>query len=416
MRRAWATPDPLLFLLCGMATVFGTLMIFDAGYARSLAQGNGPIPREFTQQVLYLFVAIFLGWLVSRWRIDSFRRGAYALFAVSVVSLLAVEFVGVTMNGAKRWLDIGFVVQPAEFAKIAVILFLAAVLASRRPLPRPARPPRDWAEFLDKVALPRLVSGWPFYLAFATAYLIEREPDLGTAAVVVFVTMSMMVFGGVSWRAILALLVIGGFGTIAVIKSQPYRMERIVNHAQRWQPDHVDDTGYQTTQSETAMASGGWTGVGIGAGRAKHMLPAATTDFILATIGEEFGLIGSLGVLGLLGAIAWRLAILALRAQTRFAMLVLAGTASWIAIQTCTNVVMANGLLPAIGIPLPFISSGGSSLLALWIAIGLCQSAADDRPRRTRDETDPEGAVEPLRGRVGTRKPAPREREPVFAE
>lgn len=416
MRRAWTTPDTTLFLLAGAATLFGALMIFDAGYARSLAQGNGPIPKEFTQQILYLFVAMFLGWLVSRWRIDSFRKGAYALFGVAVASLVAVELFGVTMNGAKRWLDIGIVVQPAEFAKIAVILFLAAFLAGRRPSKPPARPPRDWAEYLDRVAIPKIVSGWPFYLAFGVAYLIEREPDLGTAAVVVFVTMAMMVFGGVSWKSIVALLVVGGIGTVALVKSQPYRMDRIVNHAQRWEPDHVDDTGYQTTQSETAMASGGWAGVGIGAGRAKHMLPAATTDFILATIGEELGLIGSLAVLGLLGAIAWRLAILALRAQTRFAMLVLAGTSSWIAIQTCTNVMMANGLLPAIGIPLPFVSSGGSSLLALWIAIGLCQAAADDRPRRTQEEEEARAhAGRPLRGKVGPRT-ALREREPAYSE
>lgn len=415
MRRVWTTPDPVLFCLAAVATVFGALMIFDAGYARSLAQGNGPIPKEFSQQILYLFVAMFLGWFVSRWRIESFRKGAYGLFGLALLSLIAVEFVGVTMNGAKRWLDIGITVQPAEFAKVAVILFLAAALAARRPAKPLGRPVRDWAEFLDKVAIPRLVAGWPFYLAFLTAYLIEREPDLGTAAVVVFVTVAMMIFSGVSWKSIAALLVLGSIGTAVLVKSQPYRMDRIVNHAQRWEPDHVDDTGYQTTQSETAMASGGWTGVGIGAGRAKHMLPAATTDFIMATIGEEFGLVGSLAILGLLGAIAWRLAVLALRAQTRFAMLILAGTSSWITIQTCTNVMMANGLLPAIGIPLPFVSSGGSSLLALWIAIGLCQAAADDKPRSRHEEESLELPSRPVRGKLGARSTTP-EREHAYSE
>src|SRR5262249_2869093 len=111
-----------------------------------------------------------------------------------------------------------------------------------------------------------------------------------------------------------------------------------------------------------------------GAGRAKHVIPATTTDFIMATIGEEFGLLGSLVVIGLIATLVWRLFWLAQRANTKFAMLVLGGVGTWIAVQACTNVMMANGFLPAIGIPLPFISSGGSSLISLWLAMGLCQS------------------------------------------
>ena len=134
------------------------------------------------------------------------------------------------------------------------------------------------------------------------------------------------------------------------------------------------------------MASGGLFGVGIGNGRAKHILPATTTDFIMATIGEEVGLVGSLFVLSIIGAIVWRLKWLASRATDRFASLVLFGTAAWIGIQACVNVMMANGFLPAIGIPLPFISSGGSSLVALWMALGLCQSVLAPQPEPVVEE------------------------------
>lgn len=409
MRRAWTTPDPPLLILAGAATLFGALMIFDAGYARSLAQGNGPIPREFSQQLLFIAIAVFVGWLVSRWPIESYRRGAKLWFGLSVLSLLAVEFFGVSMNGAKRWLNLGVNVQPAEFAKVAVIVFLAAVLVHRKPWKAPTRALRDWADWMDHVAVPKLKRAAPFLLVFAAAYLIEREPDLGTAAIVIAITFAMMIYGRVTWTSILALTLIGGLAVAGMVKSQPYRMDRIVHHSERWKPDHVDDTGYQTTQSETAMASGGMSGVGIGAGRAKHMLPAATTDFIMATIGEELGLIGALGVLGLLAWITFRLAWLAWKVRDAFAKLILAGTATWIGVQTCTNVMMANGFLPAIGIPLPFISSGGSSLVALWLAIGLCQSAAAERKPR-REAEDEEDVRLPVRGQVGERV-AVRDRE-----
>ncbi|MBX7134984.1 MAG: FtsW/RodA/SpoVE family cell cycle protein [Fimbriimonadaceae bacterium] len=415
MRRAWTTPDLPLLILATATTLLGALMIFDAGYARSLAQGNGPIPREFSSQIFFSVIAMFLGWLVSRWSIDSFQKGAKWIFGLSCAGLVAVELFGKSMNGAKRWLDIGPIsIQPAEFAKVAAILFLAAVLVERKPWKAPKKPPRDWADWLDRVGYPKFKRGLPILLVLLSAYVVEREPDLGTAAVIVAIAFAMMVFGNVSWKSILALAVVGGVGIFAMIKAEPYRLDRIVNHAQRWQPDHVDDTGYQTTQSETAMASGGVTGVGIGAGRAKHMLPAATTDFILATIGEELGLIGSLGVLGLLGWITFRLVSLARKASSPFAQLVLAGTATWIGVQTCTNMMMANGLLPAIGIPLPFISSGGSSLLALWIGVGLCQSAAAGSPKKARKEGDEEPASTPLRGRVGEKTVAKQERETAY--
>lgn len=167
-------------------------------------------------------------------------------------------------------------------------------------------------------------------------------------------------------------------------------MDRILNHADRWSAENIEGIGYQTTQSEAAMASGGLMGVGLGEGRAKHKLPAPTTDFVMATVAEELGFVGSMVVLAIMGGLVWRLMVLSRSVEGQFGKLVLGGTASWIAVQSCTNMAMANGFAPPIGVPMPFVSAGGSSLLALWMAIGACQSVL---------RTSPEEAEEHASGR-----------------
>lgn len=412
MKRRWQIPDPVLFLLTFAATVVGALMIFDAGYVRSLAQGLGPIPKEFTSQTMYSVAALVMAYGCARIAIGHWRRWATPLFWVAFLALVAVEVFGKEMNGAKRWLDLGVLVQPAEFMKVGCVLFLAAVFAVRKPWVSPKKRPRDWADWMDRIGVPKLIRALPVLAVLAAVYLVEREPDLGTAAVIAAIAFFLIFLGGVSRVSLAILVLVTAFGLIAMVKQEPYRLDRILNHAQRWNPDHVDDVGYQTTQSEAAMANGGWTGVGIGAGRSKHMLPAATTDFILATTGEEFGILGVFFVLAILGGITFRLIQLGNRHRDKFGRLILYGTASWIGVQTCVNVMMANGYLPAIGIPLPFVSSGGSSLIALWIAIGICQSVVARTPASPR-VTPAEEPRSELTARGGRQAPIPEVRTPV---
>lgn len=227
-------------------------------------------------------------------------------------------------------------------------------------------------------------------LVLAVAIKIEREPDLGTASVVLMIMFGMFVLGGVSKKSLAMIAAAGVAGLAMLAVMQPYRLERITNHPHRWDKGNVDDIGDQTTYSESAMAAGFAVGVGPGAGAAKHVLPARMTDFIMATIGEEFGVIGSLCLIALMGAITWRLFTLGQeqlarshteedsqkKADHRFAYLVLSGLAVWIGVQSAVNVVMANGTAPPIGIPLPFFSAGGSSLIALWIAVALANRCA----------------------------------------
>jgi cell division protein FtsW len=368
-------PDPPLVLLALLATLAGLFFIFDAGYARSLGEDRGLLPSEFRTQLVFTLIAVLGGAACIFIKAEAWPKIGRGLFLVCLVLLCLVPRFGHEMNGAKRWIGFGPVsVQPAEFAKLAVVLYLAAVFHRRKPWPSGLKPRRDWAHWMDTVFVPKVGRILPAIWAFAAVWLTEKEPDLGTAAVIGVTAFFMFVLGRVSRLSLIVAVVVAFAGCCVMVKQEPYRWDRIKSHFHRWDPGNVDDTAYQTVQSELAIATGGWHGLGIGNGRAKEVIPAPTTDFIWATVGEEFGLAGSLAILAVIGGITWRLLHQARRVPSRFASLVLNGFASWIGIQTCVNIMMANGTLPAIGIPLPFISSGGSSLLALWCGIGVCQS------------------------------------------
>lgn len=400
MNRVLRLYDPTLFWLALTATVLGMLFVFDAGYPRSIAAGHGPIPREFLMQVVFLPIAVAASVICSGTRPDKWKKIAKTLWWISFGSLLLVFFpvIGVAMNGAHRWIKLGpIMIQPAEFVKMTCVLYLASVFADRKPWPTKIKF-RDNVEWADRVMMPKLARAMPAIVAFVAVGLIEKEPDMGTGAVVAFVAFCMLFLGGVSKKSLIAASVLALFGVFVMVKQEPYRLERITNHAHRWDSGTMDDTGYQTVQSELAMASGGIVGTGVGTGRAKHVEPAATTDFILATIGEEFGLFGVLVVIAVMCLLVIRLLALAAKAPTKFGSLILSGTAGWIGIQAAVNIMMANGTLPAIGIPLPFISSGGSSLIALWMAMGLCQSVIAP-------QTAEEGEVAPSSHRRWNRRP-----------
>lgn len=383
MFRALRLYDPTLFYLALAATALGLLFTFDAGYARSLKDGYGPIPREFKSQLMFLPVALIVGNIVARISPDKWKKWSRLLWVIAFISLILpmLPGIGAELNGAHRWIKLGpIMVQPAEFAKVAAIIYLGGAFAGRGAWPTKIKKQKDFAHWLDNVAIPKMMRCLPALWVLLAVYLIEKEPDLGTAAVVAATAFAMFFIGGISKKSLIWATVIAFLGVLFLVQQEPYRMERIYSHSTRWSAENVDAMGYQTVQSEMAMASGGLVGIGIGGGRAKHVLPAATTDFLLATVGEEFGLIGVLLSLGLLGALAMRLFLLAPTAPTPFGAMILCGVGAWITIQTCVNVMMANGFLPAIGIPLPFYSSGGSSLVALWVAIGLCQSVLTPVP------------------------------------
>ena len=366
--------DSALTLAALAATFFGLFAIWDSGYARAAVNGQ-LLPREFIYQAVIAVASVAAGLWLGKFDSKRVMRYATTGLVVSFVLLLMVELpvIGKEINGARRWIGFGpFTVQPAEFCKVTCIVFLASALSRRPEWIQPKT--KDWFQWMDRVFVPKLKRAWPLACVLAVTVLIELEPDLATATVIVLTTGVMLYLGRVSKKSLVTLGALVLVVLSLLVMKEPYRLARLANHGDRWSEANIESIGYQTTQSEMAFASGGMIGVGLGEGRAKHTLPAPTTDFVLATIGEEFGLIGSLAVIGLLGFITWRLYAASFSRQEMFGKLVLGGTATWLAVQTVVNVTMVNGHLTAIGVPLPFFSYGGSSLLALWAAIGLCQA------------------------------------------
>jgi len=371
MRRS---ADPTLFWLSLIATVMGLIFIFDAGYARSLSSNGRVLPPEFTSQLMYCAVAFGAYALVSRLPAKFFQWVATPYYVACIGLLLLVEAIGVEQNGSKLWLAVGpITVQPSELAKLGMILFLAKAFMDR-PRFKATGNVRDFVSWLVHVGWPYVRRLGPGFGALALVGLVEFGSDLGTAAVLLGIAGILFMAGGVSARTLLTAGAVIGAAVVFLAVRQPYRLARIQNHWTRWSPENVDAIGFQSTQAERAVADGGWLGVGIGNGQVKHIIPAPTTDFIMATIGEETGFWGAFAVILIIFAIVFRLLWLARRRTDRFGSLVLIGTAGWIGIQGCTNFMMANGSLPAIGIPVPFISSGGSSLVSMWMAIAVCQA------------------------------------------
>lgn len=377
-------PDTKLFLLCLTATLMGIVAIWDAGYART---DGSAFPREVKYQAVYVVVAMAVGFACTRIKPGRWKWLGWIGLAVSVAALCVVEFtpLGYSIGGAQRWIKIGSVtIQPSEFIKLASLMFLSSVMAAHEPWKPPKKAFTNFGQRIDRLWIPKFRRSFPFLLVVALAIMVERQPDLATGAVILVTSLVVITVAGVTRRSLLTLAAIFVVLAGIAIVEQPYRFERFRVHADRWSADNRLDGGFQTVVSEAALARGGVLGVGVGNGTAKQSLPAPTTDFVLTTVGEEFGLIGVCSVLVVLGGITLRLLQLAAKANDRFGRLVLSGLATWIGVQTSTSVMMVNGALPPIGIPLPFISYGGSSLVALWMGIGIAMTMV------ARKETDKE--------------------------
>jgi cell division protein FtsW len=297
-------------------------------------------------------------------RIDYHRwrrlTGLLLLVAFGLMVAVLVPGVGVAANGARRWVGYGqLTVQPAEVAKLAMILFAANLLAKR------ADKVHDWRLTLKPVIL--VFGGF--------AVLLMAQPNLGTTMILAAIVLVMLFVAGVQGKP---LAVVGGAmvaGATAFAFLEPFRFRRLMAFRDPW-ADPLN-TGFQTIQSQVGLANGGLLGTGLGEGRAKWgFLPEAHTDFIFAIIGEELGLLGALTVVALFVAIGLLGVRTALRAPDRFGMLVAVGVTTWILVQAFVNIGAAVGALPITGVPLPFVSSGGSSLIFTMAATGLLLNVA----------------------------------------
>ena len=372
-RTAAAQPSGFwaLLVLVGILNVVGLVMVLSASSVQAASE-LGSTWSIFVRQAIWLVLGVIALSVTVRIPFRFWGRVSrpllYASFAMLV--LVLIPGLGVEVNGARSWLGSGAVrFQPSELAKLAMLFFAADLLARRR-----ARMD-DWRLTL----LPVMV------VFGALALLLMLQPDLGTMLATSIIVFAVLFVAGVPLGPLTGVLAGGGALAMLLALAAPYRRNRLLAFLNP-EADPLN-VGYQSFQSLLAVSSGGLIGVGLGASRAKYgFLPNAHTDFIYAIICEELGIIGGLLVLGLLVGVGVFGIRAAMRAPDRFGMLLAAGITAWILGQALINIGAVVGMLPITGIPLPFVSFGGSSLTVLMAATGILLNVA-------RSGRDPGGAA-----------------------
>ncbi|MGQ0616654.1 MAG: putative lipid II flippase FtsW [Acidimicrobiia bacterium] len=358
----------LLFAVISVLALIGLVMVLSASSVIALHEHANPY-HYFGRQALWLAGGTVLFVITLRTDYHRFRRLATPMLVLclALLVMVLVPGVGTNANGSSRWLGFGSLsLQPSEFAKLAVLLFSADLLARRA----------DRIDDCRATLRPVLV------VLAAVAALIMLQPNLGTTIIVVFIGFAVLFTAGVPLGPLAGCSLAGGGLALAASVTEGYRRARLFAFLHPWQDP--SNTGYQTIQSQVSLASGGWLGVGLGASRAKWgFLPYAHTDFIFAIIGEELGLVGATLVVGLfvlLGALGIRAAM---TARDTFGRLVAVGVTAWLCGQAFVNIGAVVGVLPITGVPLPFVSFGGSSMLSTMAAAGILCNVAR-QPRRER--------------------------------
>jgi len=364
-RDTVSTRTALLGVVIALCAI-GLVMVLSASAYTSL-QYYGSVWYIFERQVLWMGLGAMAFVVTLRMRYDRWRRLRVVLPLLTVGLLVAVLVpgIGVVLGGSSRWIGVGFLrVQPSELMKLAMAVFAADLLARRA----------DRLEKPTAAVVPLLG------LLTVSGLLVLKQPDMGTAMVLAFITFASLYAGGVPLRPVLkAVGVTAGIGLIAGL-AEPYRRARLLSFLDPFA--HAKGSGYQVVQSLVGLGSGHLYGLGLGGGREKWgLLPNAHTDFIFSVIGEEGGLVGTVIVLCLFGALAWYGLRAADRAPDRFGSLLAVAATCWITSQAVINIGAVIGVLPVTGIPLPFISFGGSSLVITLVAAGiLVNVAGHERP------------------------------------
>jgi cell division protein FtsW len=367
--------DWFLFTIAAGLAVFGSVMVYSASAMMSLKETQDQTDLTyFYKQFGFTLAGIVVMLAMSRFdyhRLDN-KYVVYGIIGVTA-ALLLVVFGFPAINGAKRWIRLGgFSFQPSEIAKVALPIFLAYFLTKRQ----------NEIGDLKRTVVPCLL------VLAALGALVIREPDLGTV-IVLCAVFSVVFFSAGAKITHLApvaagLVVVG----VAALIFAPWRMRRLVAFIDPCDPENAADTGYQVCQSLYAIGSGGVLGEGFAKGQQKlFYLPYPYSDFIFSVVGEELGLIGTLAVVTAFGLLLWRGAKAAMNAPDRFGSLLGIGLVTGIVVQALFNISVVTSILPAKGIPLPFISYGGSSVLVTMAAVGILLSisraASAAEPKKT---------------------------------
>lgn len=360
----WRDLDWILLIAALALTVLGSVLVWSASRA-DLASDSDP-QSYLKRHLINVGVALVLGYLASRLNYRWLRAYTPIIYGGSLFLLLLpfVPGIGVTIAGARAWIDLpgGLTLQPSEFMKIAVILMMAVLLSERRDIEQePAG--RDLLLALGAAALPIAI--------------ILVQNDTGTVLILASVVISVIAVSGVRTRTLVTLI---GGAALAVLVAiqlgllQEYQVQRLTSFIS---PDSdIGASAYNANQARIAIGGGGWTGVGLFEGPQTQgkFVPVNESDFIFTVSGEELGFIGSAMLIVLLGIVLWRATMIAWRADDAYGRLVATGVLAWLAFQTFENIGMTLGIMPITGIPLPFVSAGGTSMMAVWIAVGLLQT------------------------------------------
>jgi rod shape determining protein RodA len=343
-------------------SVVGGLLVWSATKSRMVSFGNDP-QTFFKRHLINLGIGILLGFAASvinhRW----LRAYTPILYGATLVGLILVliPHIGSSINGARAWivLPAGFSVEPAEFAKIGIILLCAMILSEKR----------------DAETEPtNTTTAQALAIAVIPMFLIMLQPDLGTSLMIGFAVLGIVAVSGAGGKWLAGIAAVSGLATWVAVRFhlvKQYQLQRIGSFIDPNSNPKV--TGYNTIQARIAIGSGGVFGKGLfhGPQTQGRFVPYNQTDFIYSVAGEELGLVGAAAIVVLIAVILWRGLRIAIRANDLFGRLVAIGIVCWLGVQAFENIGMNLGISPVTGVPLPFVSYGGTSMFASWIAIGL---------------------------------------------
>src|SRR5436190_6115983 len=360
----------ILILVTLALVAFGIVMVYSATSASAAVGGANP-NYYLERQVAYAFLGICLMVIAQRSDYRRLRALAPTLVLVSIVLLLAVLAIGPVVNGARRWLSAGpAVFQPSELAKLSLAVWAAAYLA-RHPAPRSLK------------ELARPIGA----LAGVYCVLLIVEPDLGTAIALMLMLAAMLLVSGTPMRVLAPAVGLATVLGIAAIWLEPYRRARFFAFLHPWHD--AQGTGFQIVQAMIGMGSGHFVGVGLGQGVQKiFYLPEAHTDMMLANIGEELGLVGVTAVIAAYGLFAYAGLTIAIRCRDPFGKRLAAGLTVLVCGQASINIAAVMGIAPLTGIPLPFLSYGGSSLVVGLASVGILLNIAGNAGARSASVSD----------------------------
>ena len=375
-KKLWNNDAEPILVIMVVLMVLGTINVFSSSFVLGTTDYNDPY-HFLTRHLMVMVGGVILFFAFRRINYRRWQSLRGLMFWVILGTFLAlvgvlIPSIGTEVNGARRWL---FGVQPAELAKLISLMLASSTLV--------ARIKRGKADSLWNVINPQ------YGLILLMAILIELEPDMGTAAIVLGVPLIMAVVAGMSPKYVLGLLGAVVMIVVLAVNIQPYRMARLKVWFDPWAD--AQGMGYQTVQSLSTIGSGGFWGMGLGEGVSKYAyLPEAHTDFAFAIFSQEHGYMGNLLVFLLLTMLVLFCVRIANRAPDEYGQILAMGIMVLIAGQAVANIMMVGGILPVVGVPLPFISYGGSSLMVTMMAMGMlmniCDHGKDRKPEREKKD------------------------------